>query len=736
MRQHTHHAEESGSKAPLSRVGRGVGTGRWVLPGPVVAGPVVAGLVVAMLVGLWAWTWIRVETYVTGEDPYTFLYWGRLMTGQGMPDSSADPSAGTVWTRVAPVWPLALGLARGLGGVFAPFALAPLCVVVWSGLVVWMAWSIGGGDRKAGGGRAAIWGGALGLVVLLWFPIGTEGHLDMAYRLYPFRESAGLCLAAAGLFLAYHARRGLDGLVAGACLLLAIGVRETFGACWLGALGWAMATGRPRVALGVAAPVVVAGVGVLTTLGVNRQVAWMLDHLRGGMEGGPGLLATLEGLAAETLRTMGPCGGALAVVGVWRHRRAPAVWWLFVLPALLTVAAFAPVGMHRRYVLTLVGLLAVPVALGGMVAAGALTRSRTGRHAGLAVCGLLLVVAAARISSERPWGRRVTRHDIRTFRDAVERVTAPGDLLITEPAARRLQDATAVYLNLPLTLSVDAVGESLEAGGRAWYMRPGSGMTLHSATWQAQPARMERALQHRFDLGGRPVALSLGAGRFDMVPVVPRVAREVGQTLRSRPGVRTAIWLDLGRGSLDPAAVEVEDAATGSMWTTRVERAQGVVCVVIPSEAWPGGAATLTVRSDSGLPANPAFAIHPATSAVTLRLDHNRRVALDGLFGAGRLSWSNSTVLRMPPVYGDAADWACVITLEPRPAPSVPTRLRALRGGEELAAVTVSPGQGTAWLSFSMGAAAPGAQPWVLLDAGGDDEIRWRATALRLQLPR
>lgn len=160
--------------------------------------------------------WARMGTFATGEDPATYIRLAKRVLESGF----SLQSLVEIVDFLAPVFPLWVTAIVGLAGPLAVYVVHP---VLWVALMVITArWAtcVFREERPL----AVCWMGVL-------IPIFLIGGypLNIHFLLLPFRETMALAMAVAGLLVwlraVQRASFGL-GLLAGALVLLTIGIRE------------------------------------------------------------------------------------------------------------------------------------------------------------------------------------------------------------------------------------------------------------------------------------------------------------------------------------------------------------------------------------------------------------------------------------------------------------------------------------------------------------------------------
>lgn len=495
---------------------------------------------------------LRILTYVTAQDPFIYIRLARRLA-----DASFNPAEILgVFQWMMPGYPLLLAASLRAGGPFAPYWVnLPFTVGLFVMLLLL---------------ARRLYADGLPLAVMtlsgVWLILAGHG-LNPHFLLYPFRESPMLffCLLGSLLALASREKGGSAELfAAGLSFLLAGSMREPALFCAPFA-AWAIARsagrGRRARALGrFFLPFLPAGllwIGMSLAKG-SWGTAQMSFWTYGLPAGGP--LVKLQHAWNSFLLMLGALGRAAGWVGcglmalglVDAVRRRREVLLCFGLPGLALLLFYGCRDAHPRYVLEALVLLS-PLALGGVhvlwtMAAALVERilPRRGEIA-LAVAGLLLVAIPLFTTVRRaePWGIRVSRADIRRFREQVRPYEGTNTLVFLDTRCRYLADAFASYTRVR---TADPLGaERVRGEGvRLSYADP-AGREAYVATGREyQGVPPETVLRHYFDVepAGEADRVQLGPQVYKMKEVRPWTATRALFPLPANPSAPLLAWLD------------------------------------------------------------------------------------------------------------------------------------------------------------------------------------------------
>lgn len=579
------------------------------LPGALCALPVI---VLVML---------RIETYVTGQDPEFYIGLARALQIEPM-GSAAFVEA---FTRVSPGYPVLLALARAWFGSFAPYWVNPVFGVLW----VWgcgvIAGHLGDPGRRLSPGLAQAVAGA---VVL--FGHGLNPH----FLFYPFRELAGVSLAFAGIVCvlrgaaAERFRWWLAGGVTG--LFLASTVRESMILLWLGAAIWMMV--RPgrgsgwlrrfglltalALAVGLGAGLGMAGVGGSVHARAALGALWSI-----GEDGA--VLAAASAVAAQTgyvLDELGWLGVVLALTALVAGRRTLFAPCALLGPAAAAVVLYGTVEVHRRHALELILVLSPLCGAGAAIGMERFSRRvssvRTARLSGAAVTALVVAGIVVSARSLAPWGPAVSRHEVRTFRDAIDRVAGEGGLVFSEWACRYAGGAVVAHASSRMARFTEPREWEAIARSNAIFLKPLNREAAYAPITERFPVSMESELRHTHDMipvtdaDGAAVEVEIAGGRFALFRVEEKTRTEVRVPLRGKVGRRLVIWLDLGHMPAGArTAIELRSRTKGDIVYSRAKgELRGMVVLAIDAVRYTTPDMDLVLSSTAPLPSDPLFA--------------------------------------------------------------------------------------------------------------------------------
>lgn len=603
----------------------------------------------------------RVLTYVCGNDPMLYIRAARVLLKPSLHGAEAVRHA---LTFVAPGYPVTLAAAIKLFGPLAPYWLN-LAVLLAS---LPFAWAVL--RRLMGSDRAALFAMLWAWVILL------GGHeLNAAYLLYPFREAPVLlCVYAAYACLLRGTRTGGRCAwfsAAGLLLIAACSFREPSVFLAVGVvlgLPWLAPTWRARAR---------AGAWFLLPWLLLAAIAWIALHALG--YAGSSQFEALRYLrdtkvALSRARKMlewipaeaGWIGVGCMALGIARAaRRAPLLLAWFLVPAVLLFVFYAHMQMHVRYFLAaflyavvfagygLDGLLRL---LEGWIGARVekagvgphapwrkLACSLAGRLPAAAAfaCAVALVVLMVRIVvNARPWGIRVSAHEVREWRAMVKQLEPSADgrvRIAVEQRCRYLEDLLLSYTDADL-LDPKQVNKWPAKWEPAYYFEPLNRSALYATPQWLMYLTLyaHRILENRMDLlpcgSGAPVIRTFGKGAYSQNMLRRWSAGTHQQSFASLPGRDQVLWLDWGAcRDESPRTVTIGNALTGETWFTHAMQSNGLQAVFLPGQAVNGPAGLLTTVSSNPAPARPLFAVVDAAHAQPFNFGPERRVSLNRL---------------------------------------------------------------------------------------------------------
>lgn len=579
--------DANGRKPSTGRVA-GVG-GRW----PWWAAGVLAG-------GLLLAVHLRVLSYVTGQDPFTYTRLAMELLNSGF----SLECLGRVAEFVVPGYPL---LLAGVIRVAGPFAVSWVNVVIMIlafGLLIRLLRQWG---FPAGGALIICWA-AIWLVFrsrdlnaqYLFFAFRGAPQFFLVVGAYSLAEGAIPSSRGGGVRLALATGMLLTGALIRETALLAwpaLAVRVAWGPEWRGARirGLAWLTG-PLVLLPLAGFVVVWSTGA----GMNQQAGLWLRHLTQG--GGNAYWSCLAQYVHLLHRyEWGWIGLGSGLLGLWHLRRRLHLALLWVLPALLGIAFYSGYKVHRRYLLDSLMLLSVVSSIGIWQA---LTLVRRGRnrfwdHGVLvAAAGLLLGLNLHMIQRLPAWGPTITKADVERFVETTKRWVPDPARLWADGNCRYLTDAAWIHLGaLPMPGGESMVGQLAEGDWHYWRRAsPDSPDGIYSDDLILQHADMHPVVEEN----GQTVETSLGEVPYRLYRISPWTNRIAEQAWE--PEESPLLWLDFQES--DPAAERQvrllnSDGTERQQWT--LTRGNGLIPLAVEPRLLREGQEFRVVVESSGV---------------------------------------------------------------------------------------------------------------------------------------
>ncbi len=569
------------------------------------------------------WVMLRIQTYVSGQDPYIYISLARKLVRSGFSSSELMSIAGFI----APGYPL---LLAGSIAVFGPFAPYWMNFVLMLGLVlVWvlMIRSIFGKGRI----EAAV------AIACLFFVLRAY-VLNAHYLLYPFRGTPMLLFMFLGMLAVHRAgvlNRKLLTLAGGISFVVAAAFREPAVIAMTGLIAWLLC--RPfkwkdrgiHVGLfllpGILVGLVVLGFMLTKGEGANFQVKLWLSKVFGQTEGEAGALfrknATMMCIFLRDSFQMGfsnrlwsYAGGALLLAGIIRGARRLETWTFFVLPAGLFFVFYAGYVAHWRYFLTVFVFVAPLMASGLEWCVGAAARllERRGRVPGVVAyavcCVALTVILGHSISKSGPWGPKFPMNEAKRFQAALDMSSLPAERIIIDHRCNYLVDALVCLTDTSPADAGDLQG-MWEKDGRAFFAMPLSDECF-SSSGRYKGATAEQILRQHADLreltleDGTPVQWKLADALYGLYEVTPWTNTTTRQEVSLLPGEGFVLWLDLRDSALGHAEVSVVEAESGEQIAAiRTERA-GIMGLLIEDSKVTHSKGILVVAADAPIPAD------------------------------------------------------------------------------------------------------------------------------------
>lgn len=421
--------------------------------------------------GLLLMVHLRVLSYVTGQDPFTYTRLAIELLDSGF----SLECLGRVAKFVVPGYPILLAGVIKVAGPFAVSWVNVVLMIMAFGLLIRLLrhWGF-----SAGAALMICW-------AAIWL-VFRSGNLNAQYLFFAFRGAPQFLLVVGAYSLADGAlpvSRGGGGRLALATGLLLTGalIRETALLAWP-ALAVRVAWGpewrgaRIRGLAWLAGPLALAllagfAAAWATGAGMNQQAGLWLRQLTqgGGSAYGVRLSQYLHLLHHEE---WGWLGLGFGLVGLWHLRRRLYIALLWVLPALLGIAFYSGYKIHRRYLLDSLLLLSVVSSIGIWQALSLVRRGRNRLwdHGMLvAAAGLLLGLNLHMIQRLPAWGPTITKADVERFVETTKRWVPDLSRLWADGNCRYLTDAAWIHLGaMPMPGGENMVGQLAEGDWHYW----------------------------------------------------------------------------------------------------------------------------------------------------------------------------------------------------------------------------------------------------------------------------
>ena len=644
---------------------------------------------------------LKILTYVTGEDPYTYTRLAIELIDQRFSPEAWRSVAGFI----APGYP---ALLAGAMMAFGPYAVAwvnmALLLVAFVLLyAVCRRWGFSPADA--------------GIVVLAALAFTLRGGpLNAHFLLYAFRGAPQFLFMVWALYLVVTAsppsrwagvRLGLATLV----VLAGCTLRETTALVWPGLMAYVWyhpdwRSQRRLATFGLAVPLLAAVAAGLILLawgpldGNVQARAWLRRLSRDGV------VLYLKRLAAygqNLVRAGGWPAAALFIWGTWRSRRRPERLAVLLLPPALLAAFYAGFLVHPRYLLDSCLWVWAVAGMGAAFLAADVARiwSRAGRGVPAAVIGLLLAANALAISALPMWGPRVRRAQLRHFVAAIEELLGERREVLVPIQDRYLADALTVFARRQPRGFVSAADDILRTPPLL-YLHPES-----RGHWK-QPGGMglAEAIERYADMTPIPAAaepahpVRLGPLRYTLFRVTPWTNAVVAEALSPKHAAGRLLWLDFRQS--DPHAVREirrldRHGNVRQSWT--LPPGNGLVPLSLANDVAWRAHARLVATSSSPMPRHLlARPLQRAGSGLFTLSTGRRDSAMDWVDAPARkamaqdkwgATFTDEATFRIPrPVGGDSGSYLAHLVYQPRYTNFQPAVFRYREGERMLATFT------------------------------------------------
>jgi len=493
---------------------------------------------------------LRVLSYVTGQDPFTYTRLAMELLGSGF----SLECLVRVAKFIVPGYPI---LLAGVIKMAGPFAVAWVNVVIMMmafGLLIRLLrrWGF-----SAGASLIICW-------AAIWL-VFRSGDLNAHYVFFAFRGAAQFLFIVGAYSLvdkAVPASRGGGVRLALATGLLLIGatIRETALLAWPALALWVVLNPEWRGArirglgwlAGPLVTVLVTGLlaGWAMDVALNQQAVLWLRHLLEGGGGGYWIRFTQYVHLLHHLE-WGWIGVGFCALGLWHLRARLHIAMLWILPALLGIAFYSGYRVHRRYLLDSLLLLSVMSSIGIWQALSCVRcgRNRTWDNGVLVVAaGLLLGLNLHMLQRLPGWGPRISKADVEQFVQTTKRYVPEPSRLWADGNCRYLTDTAWIHLDARPMPGGETMTRQL-VGGDWYYWRrvsPGTPGGIYSDDLILQYADMQPVMEEK----GRAVEAALGAVPYRLYRISPWSTRVVEQEWSL--GGSSLLWLDFQES--DPEA--------------------------------------------------------------------------------------------------------------------------------------------------------------------------------------
>jgi hypothetical protein len=611
---------------------------------------IVLGLVIAC-----ASVWIaqtRTYTYVSGQDPMTYMHLARQFLGSAPHDSTTSGGL------VAPGYPVMLAVVISVFGPLAPYWTNAVLAILGI-LLLWRLLTLLAGDRFS----------ALIAVLTCMIVVVAGCPNNVHFLLYPFRETPGLLvlglallLFLAGMRSASPGRQWAFGTSSACVALLACAIRETAIVGFGGILLYAVVVPSVRrtcwrVPAAFFAVLTAALAAVLLVFGrAALSDQWRVVPALAGQFGIRGFMNRFmfneQAMRALLVQELGWAGLCLLAIGLLTARRHATLVVATAIPAVGWHICHAIHEAHPRYALYTLLCLGAIAGMGFASLLGILNRGRgdcpqvpapaKARALPVAMVLTLCATILTEVYLLHPWGARVRLSQLEAFHAAMAKAPSGTSSVLLTPADRYVLDAVFSHTALRVvtwetanpqslqnrpTLAVTALNR--QARFRGGYS-PYAGVLAPAIL--AHYAKVEQVL----DDSGQPVRFKLDDGEYELLCSTPWTQTVYSANLPVKPDSDTVIWFDFGHSP--PGAdrsVTVTPVAGEDPSATFTTVRKGLVPLLVPRAVAASGGIRLTVRSNTPFPDNPLFSIQRRSEPVSFCLDDNRTLSIHEWFRGG-----------------------------------------------------------------------------------------------------
>lgn len=602
-----------------------------------------------------ATVWIaqtRTYTYVSGQDPMTYMHLAKQFLGS----TPHDPS--TPSKLVAPGHPAILAAVITVFGPLGPYWTNAVLAILGI-LLLWGILTLLVRDHFSG------------MVTLLAaMAIVLAGHPNnVHFLLYPFRETPGLLVMGLALFLflfgmrsASQRRQMTFGAAAAAVALLACAIRETAIIGLGGILLYAVVVPSVRrthwrvpaafiavLTITTAAVLLVAGKTVLSDQWRVLPVLTSQFTFRGFMDR---FLLNEQIMRTMLLQELGLPGLCLLATGILMARRNAMLITAAAVPAIGWHICHAIHEAHPRYALYTLICLAVIAGAGIATLIGVLNNRQEGSPqtpspaSARALSAAVVLVLCATILTEvyllAPWGARVRRPQLEAFRAAMAKAPSGTSSILLTAADRYVLDAVFSHTELsvvtPETLKSEALRKQRTLAVRALnrQARFRGGYSPYAGILAPAILSNYAKVEQVVDGSGQPVTFRLDEGEYELLCSAPWTQTFYAVNYPVKPASDTVIWLDFGHSAPDTErSVSMTSLPDETQTVTFAINQKGLVPVLVPRNVAASGGVRLTVKSNTPFQDNPIYAIQQRNQPVSFLLDDNRTPSIQEWFREG-----------------------------------------------------------------------------------------------------